>query len=341
MSKKPRLGFLGLGWIGRMRMGALASAGIADIAAISDPSPECVGEARKLAPQAEICANLEELTSRQLDGIVIATPSALHAEQTIACLDSGIAVFCQKPLGRTAREVRDVVASARQANKLLGLDLSYRHTNAMQALRDAVDSGRIGDLYAADLVFHNAYGPDKSWFYDVKQSGGGCVIDLGVHLVDLIMWIKGFERVSEVRSSLYAGGSKLRADPDVVEDFALSTLELADGTTCRMTCSWNLSAGKDAEISVVLYGTEGSVEMRNLNGSFFDFEAAIMHGTSRQVLVAPPDDWGGKALLAWAEQLGRSDAFDPSAEEFISSAEILDRIYGRETIAQQLLARAS
>jgi predicted dehydrogenase len=97
---------------------------------------------------------------------VIATPSALHAEQAIAALDRGLAVFCQKPLGRDASETRAVVEAARRADRLLGVDLSYRYTRAAAALRDEVRSGALGEVYAVDLVFHNAYGPDKPWFYD-------------------------------------------------------------------------------------------------------------------------------------------------------------------------------
>ncbi|KFB10081.1 Gfo/Idh/MocA family protein [Nitratireductor basaltis] len=341
MSGKPRIGFLGLGWIGRMRMEALGASGIVEISALCDPSGECLREAAMIAPDARMVADLDELLSLDLDGIVIATPSAMHAAQSIRCLEAGVAVFCQKPLGRNAPEVADVVAAARRADRLLGLDLSYRHTAAMQKIREELANSRIGRLFSADLVFHNAYGPDKPWFYDVSQSGGGCVVDLGVHLVDLMMWVTGFQKVTQVTSSLYAKGKRLGGNPDTVEDYAVSAFELADGTSCRLACSWGLSAGKDAEITATFYGTNGALEMRNIDGSFFDFEAAVMHGTTREVLVVPPDEWGGKALIAWAEQLTRSRKFDESAEEHVLTAGVLDRIYGREEVAQpRLLARA-
>ncbi|MBR7513789.1 Gfo/Idh/MocA family oxidoreductase, partial [Mycobacterium tuberculosis] len=80
------------------------------------------------------------------DGIVIATPSALHAEQSIRALDAGAAVFCQKPLGRTAAEVRAVVDAARNADRLLGLDLSCRHTEAMRRIRALIQAGELGRI---------------------------------------------------------------------------------------------------------------------------------------------------------------------------------------------------
>ncbi len=120
----PRVGFLGVGWIGRSRMQAIVETGAVEAAAVSDPSPECVEEARKLAPGAEVAASFEEMLERDLDGIVIATPSALHADQSIAALERGMAVFCQKPLGRNAAEAEAVVGAARQADRLLAVDFS-------------------------------------------------------------------------------------------------------------------------------------------------------------------------------------------------------------------------
>src|SRR5262249_2128900 len=111
----------------------------------------------------------------------------------------------QKPLGRTAAEVEAVVDAARTADQLLAVDLSYRFTEGMRLIRGLVGSGKLGRIYAADLVFHNAYGPDKGWFYDAALSGGGCVMDLGVHLVDRALWMLDFPAVGEVSARLFCG----------------------------------------------------------------------------------------------------------------------------------------
>src|SRR5690606_30770020 len=190
----------------------------------------------------------EMMLSASLDGIVIATPSALHADQAIAALKSGAAVFCQKPLGRTAEEVARVVDTARRADLLLEVDLSYRLTAGMRQIRELISAGAIGRVYAADLVFHNAYGPDKDWFYDARLSGGGCVMDLGIHLVDLALWTLGFPPVEEVQARLYRRGELLGPDPRVVEDYGVADLLLDGGVSVRMATSWRLHAGCDAHI---------------------------------------------------------------------------------------------
>jgi predicted dehydrogenase len=253
---KPRLGFLGVGWIGRHRMEAIVATGAAEVAAIADPSPEMAAEAGKLAPGAQVVGGLDEILAAGVDGVVIATPSALHAEQSIAALRAGAAVFCQKPLGRTAAEAQAVVEAARAADRLLGVDLSYRFTDGMRRIRELIAGGELGRVFAVDLVFHNAYGPDKPWFYDPTLSGGGCVMDLGVHLVDLALWALDFPAVSEVSSQLFAGGEPLTGH-ERVEDYAVATLELSNGTAVQLACSWRLQAGCDAVIGASFYGTEG------------------------------------------------------------------------------------
>jgi predicted dehydrogenase len=328
VARPPRIGFLGVGWIGRHRMEAMLATGAVQAAAIADPSPEGLRAAAELAPEAACVDGLEALLDQDLDGVVIATPSALHAEQSIRALQRGVAVFCQKPLGRNEAEVRAVVEAARTADLRLGVDLSYRFTQGMRRIRDLVRSGELGRVFAADLVFHNAYGPDKAWFYDPALSGGGCVMDLGVHLVDLALWVLDFPEVVEVTSSLFAGGEPLDGRRDRVEDYAAASLELADGAVVTLACSWRLHAGRDAEIAAAFHGTEGGAAMRNVEGSFYDFVTERYRGRQRETLAQPPEAWGGRAAADWARGLAKSRAYDPAAERLCDVAGVLDRIYG-------------
>jgi predicted dehydrogenase len=97
---------------------------------------------------------------------VIATPSALHAQQAEAALARGMAVFCQKPLARTAEETRGVIDAARTPTGCWASTCRTGAPPACSASANCVSAGDIGEVYAVDLVFHNAYGPDKPWFRD-------------------------------------------------------------------------------------------------------------------------------------------------------------------------------
>jgi predicted dehydrogenase len=324
---RPRVGFLGLGWIGRHRLEAAARSGCVDIIAVADAVPAAADAALDLAPGARRVGSYAELLALDCDGVVIATPSAMHADQAVMALESGCAVFCQKPLGRSADETARVLAAARQADRLLAVDMSYRHVEAFRAAHRLVTSGELGRVYAADLVFHNAYGPDKPWFYERSLSGGGCVIDLGIHLVDLALWNINDEHVTDVSARLFAGGTRLEAGTDSIEDYAVATLDCSGGAVVRLACSWKLPAGQDAVISAEFFGTAGSVAVRNVGGSFYDFRATRARGTRTEVLSEPPDDWGGRAIVAWAGALASGARFDPQAAHLLEVARTIDRIY--------------
>ena len=328
----PRLGFLGVGWIGRNRMEALAREGLAQVAAVADPQAEALEAAAAVAPEAGRAGSLEELLEHDLDGVVIATPSALHAEQAVATLERGLAVFCQKPLARDAAETRRVLEAARAADRLLAVDLSYRHVEAVRAAHERVASGAIGALHTLDLVFHNAYGPDKPWFTDPELAGGGCLIDLGTHLVDLALWLTGsvvpLSSISGQRNhAIEVETARARAlHGHEVEDFATAELALGEVRT-RLACSWFAPAGRDCAFECTAWGSEGAVSVRNVGGSFYDFRAELWRGTGSQTLAEPPDAWGGRAIGAWAERLRSHRGYDPAADELEQVAETIDSIY--------------
>jgi len=314
---KPRLGFVGLGWIGRNRLQSIVQAGVADIAAVHDTAIDAGAEAQKLSPDAVLFSSFDELLKHDLDGIVIATPNRFHAEQSIAALEQGIAVFCQKPLARNAFETRRVVEAARRADCLLGVDLSYGAMPAIRIVNKLVASGELGKIFAIDAKFHNGYGPGKAWFYDYSLAGGGCVLDLGSHLLDLALRPLGFPRVTRVTSSLFAKGE--------VEDYGAAMIETDDGTVINLSCCWNMHVGREAEIQIAFYGTEGGATLRNVEGSFYDFVAERFRGTQTELLSGPEDGWGGLATIEWIKRIG--DGFDPAAEHYVDLAEVIDSVY--------------
>jgi predicted dehydrogenase len=313
---------------------------VAEIVAVSDPLLENA-EAAQSAASCTIFESYGQLLDADLDGIVIATPSALHAEQAAAALERGFAVFCQKPLGRTAAETARVVDAARLADRLLAVDLSYRFVDGARRIRELIQAGALGSVYAADLVFHNAYGPDKPWFYDPALSGGGCVMDLGIHLIDLALWMLDPERVIGVSSRLFSKGEMLFDSTNVVEDYAIAQLDLQSGATVRLACSWNLPAGRDAIIEASFFGTQGGAALSNVAGSFYDFIAERYRGTSRERLSSPPDDWGGRAVVEWATRLAAGKGFDPASERLIEVAVLIDTIYERSRLPDDGTSRES
>ncbi len=326
--RRLRLGFIGTGWIGRMRLQSLLQAEMMESCTVYDSSVIAAAAAAALSADISVGESFADLLNGDLDGLVIATPNAQHAEQCLQAFAGGKAVFCQKPLARTLTETQRVVDAARAADRLLSVDFCYRYLTGMAQLKEMIGAGELGEVFSADLIFHNGYGPDKPWFYEMCSAGGGCVMDLGIHLIDLALWLLGDGPVEQVSSSLFQSGKKLQPPYEVVEDYAMAEFNLKD-THLRLCCSWNLHAGREAVIKAQFYGTKGGAAVRNVNGSFYDFEICRFDSTRERIIGGYPDSWGGRALLDWAAQLGAGSGFDSRVEQVVQVAEVIDRIYCR------------
>ena len=324
---KLKIGFAGVGWIGKNRMEAILKEGVAEVAGVCEKDKKLLAETGASYHHAFATDSFEEMLKQDLDAVVIATPSALHSSQSLAALENGLAVFCQKPLARNARQTEEVVEAAKKADRLLGVDFSYRDTKGMRALKNIIDSGEIGKVYAAELVFHNAYGPDKSWYYDPELSGGGCLMDLGIHLIDNLHHIFPGAGLKNAHGTIFQNGKPMKNPASTAEDFVSAQLDFDNDLSAQISCSWNLSAGRDAVISASFYGTEGGVSFQNVNGSFYDFKTLLFKGTHKEEVVLPPDNWSGRSAALWAMNLYRDKTYNTQAADYIKIAQTMDAIY--------------
>ncbi|MDM0009517.1 Gfo/Idh/MocA family oxidoreductase [Variovorax sp. J22G73] len=259
MRHRPRLGFYGAGSLARERMLTIAVDGAAEVVAIGDADAQKREVAHGVEPGAALCESFDALLQHPVDGIVLATPGQAHAAQAEAALARGIAVFSLWPLARGAAETRHVVDAAQRADRLLGDNLSYRRTRAMQAVRQCVAAGEIGEVFAVELAFHRALGPNRAQLHGSQRPGGGCVSDLGVHMIDLALWVPDFAQVRSVTGCLHAEGRRLVMPAEHVEDHALAQFDLPGGCVVRLGCSWNRPARCDATIEARFHGTRGGI----------------------------------------------------------------------------------
>jgi predicted dehydrogenase len=326
-SRPLRLGFLGLGWIGRKRLDAAAELPEIEVAALADVETQRVREVAERFPGAIAARDVAELLKCDVDGVVIATPNSCHAQQALECLERGIPVFCQKPLAISAAESKRVVAAAQSSDRLLGIDYCYRHVSGMHELRRCIAAGELGDILAVELTFHNAYGPDKPWCYERRLSGGGCLLDLGVHLIDLALWLQAAPAMELVSSNLFAQGQPVRGGEEAIEDLAFATFRQSSGAVIRLACSWNAHVGRGAVIEMRLLATKGGAHWRNIDGSFYDFQLDLTRGTSCERIGSAPDDWGARALSSWCRRLQHDRSFDPEALLILPGASLIDEVY--------------
>lgn len=331
----PRIGFVGLGWIGRLRLEAVEAAGTAMVAALCDRDVLRLNEASSRNPGATTHTELEDLlASPDLDAIVLATPNAMHAPQALMALGCDLPLFVQKPMGLDRSEVASILEMARIRDRLVAVDWSYRFLEGACALRDWVHGGELGRIHLAEATFHNAYGPDKAWCFDPSISGGGALLDLGVHLLDLLFWM--FGPTSPGRLDGWTRDVEGRPG---IDQLAGINFELDPGLRVRLTASWHAHAGRDCDFRLTLHGTRASAELRNVEGSFYDFELARRTGRSEQVVVRDSRRWMDGAVLEWIDGVAAGKGYDPAAETSLAVAEVVDRVYGTRGRAQSVPAR--
>jgi predicted dehydrogenase len=280
------VGFAGVGHLGRALLeAALPLAPQIVPVAAQDPSLESLDAATALCPALARYADYETMLDQAaLDAVVISTPTYLHGPQARAALERGLHTLLQKPPALDSRDAAALLSSATGSRGALLVDYSYRYTAGAQAIRAAVAGGALGHLLAVDARFHNIWGPQQGWFFRRSTAGGGALLDLGVHLIDLALYLLDFPAARITAAALMRQGAPLRdQDADAVEDFAVLDGEIA-GAPFHCAVSWQAQIPR-TEIGLTLHGSAATLIWRNQGGSFFDFEAVEAHNQREKVLA--------------------------------------------------------
>lgn len=253
------VGIIGAGRIGARRAEVLSRAAGARLVAVADVD---AGRAEVLARAFGSRAYVEPeavFSARDVDAVIVATPHQWLAPVATAALDAGKHVLCEKPLARTPVEAAAVVAAAKRSKRALKTGFNHRYHPAIAEAHRLAREGRIGRL----LVLRCRYGHggrtgyEHEWRAD-RVSGGGELLDQGVHALDLFRWFAGeFTEVSAMLSSSYW--------PIEVEDNAFCLLRSADGVTANLHASW--TQWKNL-FSFEVFGDRGYLEIEGLGGSY-------------------------------------------------------------------------
>lgn len=220
------------------------------------------------------------LQEEKLDVVSVATPNKYHKSLTLACLEAGCHVLCEKPMAMSAVEGQEMLAEAQKAGKRLMINFSYRFTEQSMALKQQVEMGTIGDIYFARTIWHRRRGLPGlgGWFGQKALSGGGPLIDLGVHRIDLALWLMGYPKPVWVMGSTYnpisaALAAKRNAIFDV-EDLAVGLVKFENGATLEVEASWAANIKESELMETRLFGTLGGLVQRNVEETY-KFEAEL------------------------------------------------------------------
>lgn len=247
-----RVGLIGAGGMGKLRARAIARVPSLRLTAVADARPGAAeaivgGGVAAETDAATLAANPE------IDAIVLSTPPVSHEALAMACLRAGKHVLCEKPLATTAEACARMVEAADGAGVSLATGFNLRHTRAARLARKLLDEGAIGALDHV-RAFHGHGGGkefDPAWVTDSRVTGGGTLMDNGIHLIDLTRWFLG----DVVEAKGFASGHTWRKEG--CEDNGFLLLRSSRGHVATLHASWTEWRGYGYRIE--LYGTEGYV----------------------------------------------------------------------------------
>ena len=280
MSKKLRIGIIGSGGIaqGCHMRGYAAIPELCEIVATCDVNPETAKKAAEKFNVPNTYTDYHQMLEKEnLDAVSVATPNKFHKQPTIDALKAGVHVLCEKPLGMNADECREMCAAARETGKILQVGLQSRFNGPSRWLKTYIDGGNMGDIYFARAQALRRRGvPGWGVFIDKELQGGGPLIDIGVHILDLTLFLMGYPKPVSASGKTW---NQLGTNPELwnswgnydrnkftVEDFAVGLIKFENGAVISLESSF-MANGPDP-FHTQLYGTKaGAIVSPYANGS--------------------------------------------------------------------------
>jgi len=257
MAEKLGFGVIGCGGIGGLRMRTISHNPDLELKVVCDVV-EDLAKRRAGEFRCEYTTDYAKVVSRKdIDCVVVSTTNKFHAPISIASLEAGKHVLCEKPLARNPEEAMNMVDASKRSGKILKTGFNHRHFRNVLKARELLDSGRIGKTTFLRSRTGHGGGEHmlRSWFWNKEMAGGGTFLDNGVHLLDLTRWFLG--EIKEAK-----GYAATLFWPIEIEDNGFGLFKTADGKVAFVHSSWTEWFGY---MYLELYGERGYIYIDNRN----------------------------------------------------------------------------
>lgn len=350
-----RLGIVGAGAIGEVHAKAANEAGT-KVARIADLD---LDKAKELAEKYEGCWPTNEpsaiFADSDIDAVVVCVPNRWHKELAIEAMRAGKDVLLEKPMGLNAAECAELNAVAAETNQLLQVGMVYRYSAAGQAAKQVVDSGDLGNIYHAKAHLFRRRGVPGlgGWFTTKELSGGGPLIDLGVHIIDITSWLMGFPKPTRVSGKAYsyfgkrmegyvyedmwAGPPKLEGVCDV-EDSAHAMIHFEGGYSLDLQVSWAINMptpNMESAETIGIFGDRGGLTFK-LFGEHVDVATeSYDRNVDERILLTKTDQFVEQAK-AFAKCVESRETPPATGEQGQFVQTIIDAIYESSESNQEI-----
>lgn len=275
-AKTLKVGMIGAGGIGRVHMETFAKTEGAEIVAVTDVNREAAEKAAKEYGIARVHDSTEKLIEDpDLDAVIIGVPNKWHAPLAVKALQANKHVLLEKPMAIDLNDAKKIRDAALKSDRVLMISHQMRWEGPAMAVKEKVEQGELGNIYHAKTGWFRRKGIPGwgSWFTQKQMSGGGPLIDIGVHMLDLALYLMGNPKPVSVTGSTYAEfGPKKRGignwgTPNWdgvfdVEDIASAFIKMEDGSSLTLDVSWAVHMDTDSMPFIHLMGSEGGASIR-------------------------------------------------------------------------------
>jgi predicted dehydrogenase len=358
-----RAGVIGLGWAGRQHMAAydqLPGVELVALAGMESDQLELLGDSYGVDQRFHDWRDLVE--QAVVDVVSIATPTVLHAPIAVAALNAGLHVLSEKPMAENGMVASEMVAAAEANDRVLEVSFNHRRRGDVSALKSLVDSGVLGRIYYAKAGWLRRSGIPGlgSWFTRSATAGGGPLMDIGVHMLDMALHLLGEPVVDAATAATYAefgprgrGGAAYGASNKTgvtegafdVEDLSTAFLRLDGGGTLLLESSWAQWIPHD-QCYVTLYGSEGgaSIEWGGDPGKTYHHLRAWteVQGVAAELHpVVGPDGGHTQCVLDFLTEVRSGEFSKYRGEEALTRARVVDACYASAAAGSEVSVRTS
>lgn len=253
--KKVSLGLIGLGYIGKIHLRNCLNLELAKLAAVCDVSKKALRYAKKMGVRNTFTDYEQLLKDQKIDAVIIALPTHLHEKCALKAAESKKDIFLEKPLARNVKEGKEILAIAKRNGVKIMVGYPLRFTSSFLSLKEKIQSGVLGEVQgsyatfvASGPFFHRAERgiphPVPEWWFNKEMTGGGVLIDLGCHLINLLRWY--FGEITDIKSYL---GYRFNMD---IEDHATCIAKFESGSISIINVGW---FSLEYQLKVELLGT--------------------------------------------------------------------------------------
>lgn len=323
-----RCAVIGLG-MGRMHISGYDESADAELVAVADLAEDRLAMYRdRLGPDGCFTDYRKMLEAARPDLVSVSLPNKLHEEVTIAALEAGCHVLCEKPMAMSVAQATRMLEAARRHGKQLGINLNQLYAPKVEALKRWIEAGHLGEVYHGTTCWTRQDGIPGfgGWFGQRALSGGGPLIDLGVHRLAVAMWLMGDPKPERVVGYTHqhfgVPRAKKEGKPFDVEDFAAGAIRFENGASLFLEASWDGFQEHRDKIQMRLQGSAGALE-DNGEPVYFGRSGGIFHQSRLMI----PNSETKSSYDAMVQSILGRHAFRGTPERGIAIQEILDALY--------------